>query len=396
DTIRKWVYGVCVVVEKVGGKRFPDGVLLQNVHSWISPKALSLIGPKRANTNEPVVAPVVQDTPVAVPAVQAPPVVAPVVQDTPVVVPVVQDTPVVVPVAPIIPIVEEPIKPAEPVQPAQPAKPAKPAQPVQPVQPASETHRFSLGIRGGVASMMQKADNADWKIGFDALLDLQYGYYKTIAQGHKIGFLLGVSAGYVRNSLQADAVYDQFTIDDINYTVTAKSVKEQQAAIMVEVPVMFSMVTKGGFFMNVGPRFQLPVYTHNSLQFDQPSVKAYFPTERVDVIDELITGRVDGKVDTKCSYKAPVFNLLVGLEIGYEWQLKNNDALGLGVYGNYGVYSLYSNKSDAHSIVGITAPTALVQPASIDYNSMMDAYGSSFGFFDAGVKLTYHFNFRKH
>ncbi|MCQ2348273.1 MAG: hypothetical protein MJZ65_03695 [Paludibacteraceae bacterium] len=257
--------------------------------------------------------------------------------------------------------------------------------------------RFSLGVRGGVASFMQKAEGAQSQLGFDALLDFQYAYYGCLASEHKVGLLVGVSAGYARAGLKMDAIQDQYTTSttdgDICYTIAADNLVEKQGAVVLEIPLMFSFVSKQGVFLNVGPRFQLPVYSHYALRFDNPNVDAYFTKERVHVQNELITGNVNHD-NAKGTFNAPKFNLLLGLELGYEWQLRNNDALGLGAYANYGVYSMYRNDSEAQSIIDITAPSAQVQPAQINYQAAQDVYGTGMGFFDAGVKVTYHFNFQ--
>lgn len=264
-----------------------------------------------------------------------------------------------------------------------------------------KVHRLTLGVRGGVASWMQKAGESQWKVGGDGLFDLQYAFYKVTKSKNNVGFLVGASVGYVNSGMGLNGINDIYTTPtsdgDIRYTISANGIKEKDGAIVVEVPLMFSVVSEKGVFFNIGPRFQMPVWNHYALHFENPNIKAFFPEEGVEIDNRLITGLINDKaIESKGKFTSSSFNLLLGAEFGYEWQFKNNNSLGLGIYADYGVYSMYKNNSEAHSIIDITAPSSTIQPAQIRYQSAQDVYGTGIGFFDCGLKLAYHFNFIKY
>ncbi len=254
-------------------------------------------------------------------------------------------------------------------------------------------HRFSIGVRGGAASLMHDAaEMGDWKTGFDALVDFQYAYYFG---GKKVnpGILVGASLGYAQSSLTS-SVDTTYTDGEIEYTITADKVEELDGQLQVEIPIMFTMLTEKGFFLNVGPKFVIPVFSHYKQTIDNANVNAYFPTYDVNVSNEVITGLVKSEqLSTKGKWNTSKFNILLTAELGYEWLLKSGNAFGLGVFANYSVWDLYNNTTSGESLINVTAPSSSV--ALVDVLSVTDAYAKGLGYFDCGLKLTYHFNFRK-
>ena len=266
-------------------------------------------------------------------------------------------------------------------------------------------NRFTIGLRGGVASLMHDADKlGKWHAGWDVLLDLQYAHYwKRFGKKMQYGLLVGVSAGYSRSHISSD-VNDQYTVGvtgdpvnpEIDYTITAGKVKEYDGQIQLEVPIMFSMIHECGFFLNVGPRLAVPVYAQYDQTIDQPNIDAYFPVEGITVHNAKITGQVSpDQQDSKGKWSASKLNVMVGAELGYEFTFKNKNSLGLGAYANYSVYTLYKNDTNTQSLVGIAGKPAAGVPAVVDVQSATDSYAKGMGYFDVGLKIAYHFNWWK-
>lgn len=263
-----------------------------------------------------------------------------------------------------------------------------------------QLNRFSIGVRGGAASLMHRTEAiGNWRCGFDAALDLQYAHYwRRGSWKSAYGILTGVSLAYSRSGL-GSGVDTTNTVSagghKIEYTISAEDINEKDGQLQVEVPLMFSMVTNKGFFLNIGPRFIVPVYTHYNQSITKPTIDAYFPDMGVHVVNQDITGNVSEDLkDTKGRWSASKINVLVGAELGYEWTLRNQNALGLGVYGNYSVYTLYNNATNNKSLINVTPPAA-DGAASVNVLSATDTYAKGMGYFDAGVKLVYHFNWWK-
>lgn len=408
-----WVPYVRHIVQQIGSKRFPEGVLIGGIMSWTRPMDLLLLRSVKTNDEEADARCKADHDKICEAAAEvknmsqedqeyiqhnAEKYGTQVLESIPE--PVLEEpapAPVVEEPAPA-PIVEEQVVVEEPV--------------VEQVVMAGDTvaedsvknhySRFTIGVRGGVASLRQQSDiPTTWKLGYDAFLDLQYAHYWKSKKEHSVGFLFGASAGYINSAMTAPSINDKYSVattdGTINYTIQANDLVENDGEIVVEVPVMFSLVTKKGFFLNLGPRLQVPVFTHYNQSLTNPHITAYFPTENVTVKDELITGKVlESSVISKGKFQAATLNVLVSAELGYEFKLKSGNSFGLGVYADYCPYSMYSkNIGAAQSAISLTPPSATMQPAKVDFISGADAYGTGFKMFDAGLKLAYHFNFIK-
>lgn len=348
-----WVYKKKHTVGQVGTKRFPNGVLLKEIRSWVAPSSLIPV------------------------AIAAPPVV----KEEPVVEEVVEEVVAVEPVKEDTDSLKKAVESAETEQVV-----------TYDIPISLQMDRFSIGLRGGMASTMVEG----FPIGFDVLLDLQYAHYWAAhSEAVNLGILTGVSAGYV-NVHQKDVYSDQFQSGDINYLVTSVEVDEQLHQVLLEVPVMFSMITPGGFFLNVGPKLMLPVYSPLRQTLEYPNISAYLPELNGEVIkNEVVTGVLTPE---QCDLKGRADNefklaIALGLELGYEFALNNGHSIGLGAYASCTAYSMYKNTTDG-KIISVVAPNE-TSVAVVTVNPMTNALSEHIGHLDAGIKLSYNFNFKK-
>ena len=427
ELMSTWVYNVEHTIQQVGGKRWPNGILIRGIYSWVGPDDIlnKSTHPQLAEENqeakredekklaEETTIVVVEETPAVQEEVTPAPVVVveetPAVQEevTPAPVVVVEETPAVQ--EEVIPAVQEEVAPVVAEETTKEKKqlgPAKESLGVEAVTEETENHpeiipqcdRFTIGVRAGLASLMHDAGKmGKWHAGFDALLDLQYAHYwKKDAWRTQYGILVGLSAGYSRSHIES-AIKDQFserTADgQIDYTIQADKVKEYDGQIQLEVPVMFSMIHDCGLFFNFGPRFTVPVYAHYDQKISSPDIIAHFPEEDVTVYNAKITGQVtDDQAKSKGKWSASKINIMLGAELGYEVRFPSQNSLGIGVYANYSVYTLYTNNTDKASLVTINELPAANKPAVVNVLSATDTYNQKLGYFDVGLKLAYHFN----
>lgn len=412
----EWVYYVRHIVGQVGGKRFPQGILVQGINSWVGPDGLFLVG--AANNTDAAQRRQQQDLKNVDKVRDEIKNMDPDKRDA------LKNDAKDHDKDLLEGNTNRPNSVNKPIEEEKPADAGKDADIVEPddntgklevdenKEPETaetinrEIDRFTIGLRGGVASMLHNTidgANGKWKPGFDVLLDLQYAHYWQKGDQPSYGILTGLSAGYVRSGVTSEASYTIPSNGQLSYDINVKA-KEYDGAVLLEVPLMFSMITNKGFFFNVGPRFQLPVFNHYKTTVDNATEKnivALFEKEGVKVDDQIVTGRADSEKGTNQTISK--FNLLLGAELGYEWRLKNNNSFGLGVYANYGLFSLYKNDA-AGQILDITAPNG-TSFGQVDINSITKTYtqgdGFKFGakngldFFDCGIKLNYSFNFVK-
>ncbi|MCR4664826.1 MAG: hypothetical protein K5660_05625 [Paludibacteraceae bacterium] len=431
----EWVYYVRHIVGQVGGKRFPDGILVQGINSWVGPDGLLLVGateqtPAAINKQQrdrgkvekrreelrnmdkqhrdAIEADAKREGATVLNRDEK-------VRDRDEQVSDRNRQPEQIRQDEVRPVINEPAKQEDTKVVADETEPVQ-EEDTKVVEEAKDTqaepdvkrqiNRFTIGLRGGVASLLHNTtDNVDgkWKPGFDVLLDLQYAHYWQHGEKPSYGILTGLSAGYVRSAVTAQYA-NAFTAGAINYNINADA-REYDGEVILEVPLMFSMITNSGLYFNVGPRFQLPVFNHFNQSISNDNISALFTNYNVTVGNEVITGKVTEDIREMSGTKQDVskFNLLLGAELGYEWRLKDNNAFGVGVYASYGLFSLYNHNASG-SLLNLTAPTGST-PADVKIFNTTDAYtqgdGFKFGakngmnFFDCGIKLNYSFNFVK-
>lgn len=256
--------------------------------------------------------------------------------------------------------------------------------------------RFTIGLRGGASALMHHADKGNWTCGGDVVLDLQYAHYWTDdARPVDLGLIVGLGIGYEQSGLKTNDS-TAFTKANVDYTVVAKDIKETDHQLQLEVPVMFSLIHDNGLFFNVGPKFMIPLYTpyKQTVNTQDTHITAYFPETGVTIQDNPVTGQYTGQQPTEKNGIQFNINVMLTAEIGYEWTLKSGNSLGLGAYANYSVFNTFKNATNSEGLFNLTAPTD-DDKAHLDVLSATHAYADKLGYFDAGIKLAYHFNFPK-
>ena len=260
-----------------------------------------------------------------------------------------------------------------------------------------QVHRMTIGLRGGIASTVAKP--ATLPVGYEVLLDLQYAHYWAADKDKiRLGLLTGISAGYMttNRSQNWDETFVANTSDgDVKYHVTADNIQEINRQVNLEVPVMFSMITNDGIYLNVGPRIMMPVYTPYVQTITNCNIVATDIQTGVVVPNNPVYGYLRDEQAVQKGRAEHQFDLVLslGLDFGYEFKFKSGNSFGLGVYANYGVFSTYSNR-ELKPVIAVTAPNNDVI-GSVQVESLMNAYTNKIGHLDAGIKLTYNLDFIK-
>lgn len=394
-----WVWDKVHTVRQLGSKRFPDGVLLMNIYSWMCEECLIPVNGRAQEVSDADAAQAAEK-PAHEKAIKEGKTPQEAAQAAAEAVAAAETAAAAEEAAPAEPVAEE-AAPAEAVA-AEQAAPVEKAEAtkedtVKSVQNFKHQYdRFTIGVRGGASALMHHADQANWTCGGAVVLDLQYAHYwANDARPVDLGIIAGLGIGYQQSGLKTDDL-SKFTKNNVDYTVLAKDIKETDHQLQLEVPLMFSLIHDNGLFFNIGPKFMIPVYTpyKQSVNTLDTKISAYFPETGVTVEDNPVTGVYTGQQPTEKNGIQFNINIMLTAEIGYEWTLKSGNSLGLGAYANYSVFNTYKNATNAEGLFKLTAPTD-TDKAHLDVLSATHAFADKVGYFDAGIKLAYHFNFPK-
>ena len=388
ETPSTWVWDKVHTVRQLGTKKFPDGVLLMNIYSWMCEECLIPVNGHAEESAKQAAAEQAEEREAWEKAAREN-----------------ADREAAAKAAAEEKAAREAAEKAAAEQAAREAEEAEKAAAEQAKQDSIKSEqkfkhnydRFTIGLRGGASALMHHADQGNWTCGGDVVLDLQYAHYwAKDGRPVDLGLIVGLGIGYQQSGLRKDSDLTAFTKGTVDYTVFAKDVKETDHQLQLEVPLMFSLIHQNGLFFNVGPKFMIPVYTpyKQTVNTDDTHISAYFQETGVTVVDKEVTGVYTGQQPEAKNGIQFNINVMLTAEIGYEWVLKSGNSLGLGAYANYSVYNTFKNTPNAEGLFDLTAPTD-TDKAHLDVLSATHAYADKLGYFDAGIKVAYHFNFPK-
>ena len=360
ERMSSWVYGVPHQIRQLGTKTKPTGVLLRGIYSWIAQGSLVPLNHNktqeyfdaiRAAEEEAERARVAAEAAAAAAAEEA--ARAKMFEEY-----VEEDT-----------IVEkDTVVPDLPYQ----------------------VNRFSIGVRGGVAAQSMPS------FGFSTMLDLRYAHYWVkSSKSPKLGIMTGVGVGYMQYG--QNLTKNNYTVrvadatGHVDYAVAINKAHAINNQVQLEIPVMFSMVTPKGFFLNAGPKLILPAYAGYKQDMSGVTLTATHVEEGVTIApNDPLMGVVKDAVEKGQNKNAWDVTVGLGAELGYELKIGTNYALDLGVYATYGI-NTNTYKDATGEILTITAPDA-VHVGGAKMHSIMNAGPVNMSYLDAGLKVTFHFD----
>lgn len=363
ERISKWVYKVPHAIQQVGGKRYPHGILIQGIYSWVYPATITSVKPV-----EPIPAPEPEPEPVPEPEPEPEPIPEPEPEPEPV-----------------------PVDTIETV-----GEGADLGKGGYDVPVPYQRNRFAVGLRAGYASTLNKIDG---KIpsGMNLSLDLRYGHYWAADKDEiAYGFQTGLDFTYV--FAKSATAYDmQFTRTssegNIDYHVSASKVAETTNQLILEIPLFFSMSTYNGFYLNAGPKLLIPMATTFKQTMSDAHILAYDPVlNGKPLADNPVYGQfAESQLNGYKGKLGAAGKVAIGLaaEAGYEFR----SGLSIGGYIGY-AFSTYSNVEPKSHLVDIVAPTDAA-PGQVVVNSLTQVNPKGFGLFDLGVKISYNLDFDK-
>ena len=261
----------------------------------------------------------------------------------------------------------------------------------------AQTHVVGVGVRGGGAHFLQKmqAEEVKRQTGGNINLDLNYTCYfqvPVIECGIRTGLSFGYSTSGLKGSLHETFTNQDYYGNTLEYTVDFASVKERTQQLQLEIPIMVAIRWKG-LVANAGPKLMIPVWRRAAQEHSMPTVDAYYPDFDVHVTVEVITGSVTNpdEMNGKGQWCSPVFNFMLGFELGYEWRLQEQHLLGLMATLNISAGGVYKNEADGYVLQVANITDAENPVPALSFKSLSEATVNNMHPLDFGIKFYYAF-----
>lgn len=265
----------------------------------------------------------------------------------------------------------------------------------------AQTSRITVALGGGFTANQAKGMKTEVSI---PLATLNFGYSilgSVKTDDVKLGLRTGLGITYSRfkNRLAIDETFTNtdYLGHEMNYTVKSnnKTLFKQQN-LYLELPLLFSTVVKG-FYVNVGPKFFLPLWNKYNQVIYKPEISAFYPDYGVTVVNDVVTGlltndqrKTSGKAD------APEFMIGFSVEFGHVWQLKKTkNSLGLDLFVDYIPWNFGGKLDDNDRNVIEVAPIVndCEQPkAAVTVNPINKCNNFKYQTINFGVRLVYTFD----
>ena len=258
---------------------------------------------------------------------------------------------------------------------------------------------LSVGVRGGGQMMLPTVvagmtGTMSATFGGAGALDLRYTFYGEPTDRIDIGFAVSAGVGYGSAGIQGTRT-DTYTNLDykgnaLDYTCTAQYSQTDRFA-KADAALLLAM-RFSGVTINIGPRFMLPFAASSALTIRSASIEAYYPAYDVNVRDQLITGKLTTPYTAPRTLLMPRYSLLIAAEIGYEWSLGDQSALGLQLYADVSVWDKPSAVSYQPSVLIQVSPiTDAANPVPMVTVGDANPLISSCRYLDFGIRIYYGF-----
>ena len=252
---------------------------------------------------------------------------------------------------------------------------------------------LTAGMRGG-SSLYITDKPVQCGFGYQGLLDLGYSYLWPLARievGIHTGINVGYSASSFRGTFENEFVNTDYYGYKMNY-LTRGAHDQWSQQIQVEIPIMGSLRTTGGFIMSLGAKLMMPVWNIYSQTITNGYIEAYYEALDTHIYNEIITGQLTPDQVCKGKNAVPNFNFLLGTEMGYEWHFDMH-RVGLEFYFDIAPVSSHVKASE-DPIVNVLPISDPKDPAAKVVVSPVTDYSANMRYIGCGLKFYYSFFFR--
>lgn len=148
-------------------------------------------------------------------------------------------------------------------------------------------NRFGLGLRGGVNTLLYRAQTGGSMPREHIGLDLEYAFLSDAY----VGFRLGLAADYSASQFRAVPYADQYRCidvenDEMDVAYTMSRLTEDHLQLYASLPVQLAFAYEQ-WTLFVGPKFMLPLYMHRQTRAYNVDLQCTYPIYESTVDDAL-------------------------------------------------------------------------------------------------------------
>lgn len=258
----------------------------------------------------------------------------------------------------------------------------------------AQTHQMEVGAYLGAS--WWKANGGLVNLpGVASGIEIDYALRGALSNHTELGIKTGVSFGFASAAHRLSDYEEQYTNQDyylelVDYTISAKTYRQQQRQWQAMVPLFVSLKTHG-LVINIGAKTMFVAVQTRQLDVTDAHILAYYPDFDVPVYDYLATGRLPGFKDHQTGKSTmPQWSVLLAGEVGYEWKLTNKSRFGVAAYVDYSIWNRYKNNPPARRLIDVAPILNTEYPVpDITINYLTNTYTDKLSFFSVGIHAYY-------
>ena len=212
---------------------------------------------------------------------------------------------------------------------------------------AQYNHEFSVYGGGGLSALNYKATIGDQKLGLGGHFGLGYHFFFS----PKWGLGTGAELGFYRSKFNMDNMKVSYMTTDMNgdafeFRSTVSDYKENQNAMLLQIPLMLQFQTGGKqkFYVAAGGKAGIPMKEKysNTASFTNVGYYVYenslYDTQEFMGFGSFPDRKNKGDLDFKNAF-------FLSAETGVKWRLNEKCSLYTGVYLDYGLNNIVETGS---------------------------------------------------
>lgn len=261
-----------------------------------------------------------------------------------------------------------------------------------------QAQEISIKLSGGPSGILYESSEGNGNLKAGGGIGIGYTYFLN----NYWGINTGIDVFYNQNTfkLNEGTTINSYEVDDqmtaFEYRVSPKNYQEKQHFISLAIPVLLQYRTpisnQSQWYLAFGGKVLFPGKQSIKASADELQLSGYYPDR--DLLIENLPSHGFGKVNnwqdnTSADLKA---SLLVSLETGLTFKLKENLQLYTGIFADYGFSDLAKNTENTNIVLYDPNGIENTEANGVSGNKMIVQKSN---YFSAGLQVKLGFSLKK-